>query len=302
MKETVAGSMLMRVPRTRTITTLAYLVMLGAVLGGCGDDSQVTFAPPSGSGAGDDGPQHVHGLGVNPSDDALMIATHSGLFRAAAGSDVAERVTDQRQDTMGFTVVGPDRFLGSGHPDLRENLPPLLGLIRSQDAGQNWEPVSLLGRADFHVLRAAGARLYGVNATDGRLYVSADGGRTWAKRTPPAPLLDLAAAPGRAEQVVASTEDGLFVSRDVGLRWRPMNSEAAGLLAWSRDDVLYLVDGAGQVFLSADGGSSWRERGGVGGRPAAFVHDGPDLYVALHTNEVKVSTDGGRSWRPRVRP
>jgi hypothetical protein len=292
----------MGVPRAGTSTAIVCLVIFGAVLAGCGDDSQVKFAPPSGSGAGDEGPQHVHGLGVNPSDDALMIATHSGLFRAAAGSDTAERVTEQRQDTMGFTVVGPDRFLGSGHPDLRENLPSLLGLIRSQDAGQSWEPVSLLGRADFHVLRAAGTRIYGVNATDGKLYVSADGGRTWAKRTPPAPLFDLAAAPGRPERVVASSEDGLFVSHDAGLRWRPMNREAAGLLAWSHGDALYLVDGTGQVFLSADGGGSWRERGGVGGRPAAFVHDGADLYVALHTNEVKVSTDEGRSWRTRVRP
>jgi hypothetical protein len=283
-------------------TALACLLVLGVVLAGCGDDSQVTFAPPRGSGVGDDGPQHVHGLGVNPSDDALMIATHSGLFRAAAGSDVAERVTDQRQDTMGFTVVGPDRFLGSGHPDLREDLPSLLGLIRSEDAGQSWEPVSLLGRADFHVLRAAGRRIYGVNATDGRLYVSADGGRSWAKRTPPAPLLDLAAQPGRPEQVVASSEDGLFVTDDAGASWRPMNREAVGLLAWSRGDALHLVDGNGRVFLSADGGGSFRERGGVGGQPAAFVHDGADLYVALHTNEVKVSTDGGQSWRTRVRP
>jgi hypothetical protein len=286
----------------RTSTAIACLMVSGVLLVGCGDDSQVTFAPPRGGGAGDEGPQHVHGLGINPSDDSLLIATHTGLFRAAADSDVADRVTDQRQDTMGFTVVGPDTFLGSGHPDLREELPPLLGLIRSQDAGQNWKSVSLLGRADFHVLRAAGTRIYGVNATDGRLYVSADGGHTWDKRTPPAPLFDLAAAPGHPEQVVASSEEGLFVSRDAGLRWRPVNRDAAGLLAWSRGDALYLVDGTGQVFLSPDAGGSWRERGGVGGQPAAFVHDGADLYVALHSNEVKVSTDGGRSWRTRVRP
>ena len=217
-----SGSILSGVLRSRMSTALVGLLVSGVVIAGCGDDSQVTFAPPSGSGAGDEGPQHVHGLGVNPRDDALMIATHSGLFRVAAGSDAAERVSDRRQDTMGFTVVGPDSFLGSGHPDLRENLPSLLGLIRSQDAGKNWEPVSLLGRADFHVLRAAGARIYGVNATDGRLYVSADGGRTWAKRTPPAPLLDLAAAPGRPEQVVASSEEGLFGEPR---RWPQMASD-----------------------------------------------------------------------------
>jgi hypothetical protein len=35
----------------------------------------------------------------------------------------ARRVADRYQDTMGFTVTGPDRFLGSGYPDGRDDLP-----------------------------------------------------------------------------------------------------------------------------------------------------------------------------------
>src|SRR3712207_8020737 len=56
---------------------------------------------------------------------------------------------------------------GSGHPDARDDLPPLLGLIRSDDGGRAGEPVSLLGEAHFHVLRTAGDRIYGVNSADG---------------------------------------------------------------------------------------------------------------------------------------
>jgi hypothetical protein len=276
-------------------------VLVVVVLMGCGGDSDVRFAPPQGA---EDraGPEHVHGLGINPSDGALMIATHSGLFRAEQGSSSAQRVGDRRQDTMGFTVVGPDRFLGSGHPDLRDDLPPLLGLIRSEDAGRSWESVSLLGQADFHVLRTVGTRIYGVNATDGKLMVSDDGGRRWATRAPPGALFDLAAAPGRPDVVVGSGEDGLFVSRDAGASWRPLHRRAAGLLAWPRPDALYLVDGRGRVYVSADAGRSWRQRGDVGGQPAALAPHRSDLYVALHTNEVKLSTDGGRSWRTRVMP
>ena len=77
----------------------------------------------------DPGPIHVHGLGVNPADGALFVATHTGLFRAARGEMRAQRVGGRYQDTMGFAVVGPDRFLGSGHPDGHEQLPPFLGLI-----------------------------------------------------------------------------------------------------------------------------------------------------------------------------
>ena len=104
----------------------------------------------------DPGLIHVHGLGLNPKDGALFIATHTGLFRLAAGERNPERVAGRYQDTMAFTVVGPGRFLGSGHPDGRERLPPFLGLIESRDAGQSWRPVSLLGKVDFHLLEVVG--------------------------------------------------------------------------------------------------------------------------------------------------
>jgi len=42
--------------------------------------------------------------------------------------------------------------LASGHPDLRESKPVLLGLIESRDAGQTWEPLSMEGRSDSHAL------------------------------------------------------------------------------------------------------------------------------------------------------
>ncbi len=97
-------------PRLR-VTVAALLG--AAVIAACGSDNPPAFEPPA-SGAGDSGAEHIHGLGINPRDGSLMIATHSGLFRAAPSSRKAGRVGDRRQDTMGFTVVGPDRFLGSG--------------------------------------------------------------------------------------------------------------------------------------------------------------------------------------------
>jgi hypothetical protein len=274
------------------------LLVLGAllvVLAGCGgEDTAPVVSPPEA-----DGPQHIHGLGINPSDQALIIATHTGLFRAAPSQRQASRITDRHQDTMGFTVVGPDRFLGSGHPDLREDLPPLLGLIRSDDAGRSWQPVSLLGQADFHVLRAAGARIYGFDSTQSRLMASSDGGRTWKENRPPDPLLDLAIDPQDPDRIVASTEAGLFISRDAGATWRALHSDRAGLLAW-RDDGLVLVDLAGDVSRSTDGGRRFEPVGEIGGQPAAFATHGEDLYVALHTNAVLVSGDRGRSWQERV--
>lgn len=273
-------------------------MLLLALLAGCGgSDAPSEPAPPVAAEA--EGASHIHGLGVDPADGSLYIATHTGLFRAAEGESRGRRVGDRRQDTMGFTVAGPGDFLGSGHPDARDGLPPLLGLIRSTDGGRTWQPVSLLGEADFHVLRTAGSRIYGFDATQGRLMVSADGGRTWDERRPPGALFDLAIDPASADRIVVSSDQGLFASRDGGRRWRRLDPRLVGLLAWSRAGLV-LVDGGGTVHRSADAGRTWKEIGDIGGRPAALSLDGEVLHAALHSNVVKASSDGGRTWRVRA--
>ena len=273
-----------------------------AVLAGCGEAETERAAqepPPS----GDPGPVHVHGLGVNPRDGALFIATHTGLFRAPAGDAKARRVGDRLQDTMGFTVVGPDRFLGSGHPDGRDRLPPFLGLIESSDGGRTWKPRSLLGRSDFHVLEAAGESVYGFG-TDWKtrrqqFLVSDDGGRSWTRRRAPEPFVSLTVKPGEARRLVASGERALYDSADGGAKWR-RRAGAPGLVAWREGGGLSLLDANGEAW-AAEGGSLQRV-GSAGGRPAALAAEGGDLYVALHDGTVKVSRDAGRSWSVRSQP
>jgi hypothetical protein len=259
-----------------------------------------------GARSADSGPVHVHGLGVNPSDGSLFIATHTGLYRTNEGESRAVRVGDSSQDTMGFTIIGPDRFLGSGHPDLRQDLPPLLGLIESTDAGESWESISLLGEADFHVLRSAGERVYGYDATNDRLLASVDEGRSWDELARPGPMLDLAVHPSERNHLVASAQGplgpALFASRDGGKNWRPVG-ETLGLLAWPAPDRLYAVTLDGEVLRSADDGGRFERRGEIGGEPAAFVAQGDeDLYVALHDGTIKRSIDGGASWSVRSVP
>lgn len=136
--------------------------------------------------------RHVHGLGVNPSDDTLYAATHQGLYRL--GDDGPARLVSTRTpDLMGFTVVGPDRFLASGHPDGRGDEPWSLGLLESGDAGATWQPRSLDGEVDFHGIDATGATVYGVDAVSGSLMVTTDL-RRWQQR-PDTAMEDLAVSP-----------------------------------------------------------------------------------------------------------
>ncbi|MGH3136369.1 MAG: F510_1955 family glycosylhydrolase [Gaiellaceae bacterium] len=260
-----------------------------------------------GTSAADAGPVHVHGLGIDPADNALFIATHTGLFRVGERDSKAVRVGDSYQDTMGFTVVGENRFLGSGHPDLRTDLPPLLGLLESTDSGRNWEPISLLGEADFHVLRSAGNHVYGYDASNDRLLASQDAGRTWDAVERPAPLLDLVIDPRDSRHVVAAggsdLAEGLYESRDGGESWAHVGGNVGGLLAWPTAERLFLVDGGGNVFVSGDGGRRLEHRGIVGGQPAALLATSADeLFVALHDGTIKRSTDGGTTWTIRSTP
>jgi hypothetical protein len=166
----------------------------------------------------DPGLVHIHGLGTNPQDGALYAATHTGLFVVRDGG--TSRVADRHQDTMGFTVIGPDHFIASGHSDFRDpkllkaGRPPLLGLVESRDAGRNWEPASLLGEVDFHVLEVAHANVYGFDATSGRFMVSSDR-RRWQTRST-ASLTDFAVSPRDGELIIAATGRGLMGSADGG--------------------------------------------------------------------------------------
>ena len=287
--------------RTPFARCLAAVVAMSAVATGCGGDDDGGGRGPVVS---DPGPIHVHGLGVNPRDGALFVATHTGLFRAPPREAKATRVGERYQDTMGFTVVGPDHFLGSGHPDGRDNLPPFLGLIESRDAGRSWKPISLLGRSDFHVLEAAGERVYGFGSDfesrRAQFLVSSDGGETWDEREVPEPLLSLAVHPDDPDRLVASGESAIYESRDGARSWRRRAAEA-GLVVWRSSDELVLIGGDGVARASGDA-AAWRERGRVGGQPAALEAERDGLYVALHDGTIKRSTDGGRSWTVRSRP
>jgi hypothetical protein len=255
----------------------------------------------------DPGPIHVHGLGINSADGSLFIATHTGLFRVGKTSRKAVRVANRYQDTMGFSTVGPNRFIGSGHPDARaQKLPPLLGLIESTDAGKTWNPISLLGDADFHVLRSAGARVYGYDASNDRLLASADEGRSWKELDKPGQIVDLAPDPGDPQRLVATAvgglEAGIYESHNAGKTWKLL-SDAIGLLAWPAPGRLYLIDDQGLVLSSAEGGRRLVARGEIGGRPAALLAVSKnELYVALHDGTIKRSTNGGSTWTVRSTP
>ena len=234
-----------------------------------------------------------------------MIATHTGLFRARADGNDPVRVAGRFQDTMGFTVVGPDHFLGSGHPGSVRDDPPFLGLIESRDAGNKWRPISLRGEVDFHVLEAQGKIVYGFGSDfetrQARFLRSEDGGRSWKRLSPPEPLTGLAIDPRDSRLIVALGEERGHVSRDAGSTWRPLGVPG-GLVTWTPEIGLVAVDFSGVIRGTDDPMGNWDEVGRVDSSPAALEGVGDELLVATHEARVLSSRDGGRSWNEILRP
>ena len=273
---------------------LAVLAVLVVVVR---DDDSPRTASSSG------GVAHVHGLGINPADGDLYAATHLGLYRVPA-SGKAQRVGDAVQDTMGFAVVGPDRFLGSGHPDPRDKdlrkpgSPPLLGLIESTNGGRTWKPLSLLGEADFHSLVSAHGKVYGYDSTGGRFMVSEDG-RRWDTRSEIG-IGAFAVDPGDGDHVVAMTERGLADSGDGGRSWQPVEGPQLAFVSWGTELGLWGVSRTGQTYRRVD--DRWEPRAALAGQPQALLVAGTDVYAAATADDATAiyrSTDAGGSWQLR---
>jgi len=230
--------------------------------------------------------------GHQPPDGTLYVATHDGLYRLAADG-TAKRVGDGRQDTMGFTIAGPNQFLASGHPAPGQNGPKHLGLIESGDAGATWTTRSLAGGADFHALRFRHNTVYGYNSVRGQLIASTDR-TTWQTRSTIS-LRDFDVSPTDPQTLLATTDTGVQRSRDGGATWTPAGGPPLLLLAWETTDRLWGLTTTGDIVRSADG-SAWNPSGKLAGQATAFAaHDGT-LYAAMHERGIFRSTDSGATW------
>ncbi len=282
--------------RSRAATAITAAV-LAAVLAACSSSADTSSDTESAEGSGSLAVSHVHGLGIDPADGRLYVATHEGVI-AVTGNGTAKRVGDTA-DYMGFTVIGPKTFLGSGHPAEDSDDHGNRGLIQSTDSGRTWKTLSLGGTTDFHALKYAHDTVYGYDSTRGVLRVSTDR-TTWDSRAELA-ALDIAVSPKDRDVVLATTEDGVARSTDGGRTFGAGSGQVLAFLSWPAADALYGVDLAGGLHRSTDSGATWTKTGPVpGGRPQALTAVDAKRVLAATQDGVYESRDGGRTFTQRL--
>jgi photosystem II stability/assembly factor-like uncharacterized protein len=262
-------------------------ILTGALASACSSN-----APESAPPAIVPGMVHIHGLGINPSDETLNVATHYGLFTVKPGQ-APQPVGDLVQDFMGFTVTGPDEFLASGHPDPTDRQqPPHLGLIKSSDAGQSWESLSLHGSADFHALEYRHGRVYGLDSQSGTVMVSPDT-QSWQRRAE-VPASDLAVSPADADEILATTRHGLLRSTDGAMTFSAVNgAPALVLVSWPERGPLLGADIEGSLYASTNAGQTWQPRHALNANPQALLAAGNgQVYIATDTAIYTSTNDG----------
>ncbi|MEU9010725.1 F510_1955 family glycosylhydrolase [Streptomyces sp. NPDC048479] len=241
---------------------------------------------------------HIHGLGIDPADNRLYVATHEGIFTPGEGG-AAQRVGDSRDDFMGLTVAKAKRFLASGHPAPGADGPGNRGLIESNDSGKTWKTRSLAGEVDSHSLDYADGTIYGYDSANGLLRVSKDG-TTWQDRAR-LRALDIAVSPNDPDTVLATTAEGVAKSIDGGKTFAAGKQPVMALVSWAKPDALYGIDTSGGLNRSTDAGMTWQKTATVpGGQPQALTAVDAQHVLAATQDGVYESRDGGKTFTKRL--
>lgn len=264
--------------------------------------------------------QHLAGLST-PLISSLHVARggmllaggmNGEIFRSLNGGESWERAT-----LLHAASLAPVTCLASS-PNFDRDGTALAGtegggVWRTEDSGRRWLPANfgLVDQSVQALLCAAswGKQELALAGTSEGLFRSTNGGRAWREVDWPFPDLAISALAADTEDAAsevcyAGTEEGfVYVSTDAGRAWKRLSQPNAG----SPVNALYVLPGSGGqtvlagttegVFLSEDGGSTWREVCSEIGAVLSLASTGQLVVAGSYDSGVWQSEDGGRSWR-----
>lgn len=254
---------------------------------------------------------HVYALDFDPQEPRrLYLATEGGgLWKSEDAGETFRQINEGfvSRRAAGLAVAGGRMYMnvvGDG---------AWSGLYESRDGGASWSAVEKSKTfPESHVTRLAACPSRDdllLAGNDERIYRSRDGGRTWASlRIGGGARLRIQAlacvAYGGKEVLLAGTDTGLWRSLDQGSSWQPVQITKANirhsvqeLIAAQADGGRVLARTAHTVYLSADGGASWRVLSML--FPAASIYDmaiTERTLLAATASGLYLSADEGAHW------
>lgn len=241
-----------------------------------------------------------HSLLVAPGDpNRIWLGTHVGLHESSDGGRSWTDAGLSGQDAMNLARApgGSETVWAAGH----------LVLAKSTDGGESWVDVRPAGLPSLDVHGFATdprneKTLWAAVAGEG-LFRSTDGGQSFSlvSRQVGPGVMALGVAP--AGRVLAGDmQQRLMASTDEGQTWTPVLPEGLmGLAINPRTPSRVLATGQSGVWLSMDGGSTWRivQPMAKGAGPVAWAPSAPKRGYAVGFDRMLYeTTDSGASWRP----
>ncbi|MGH3103698.1 MAG: WD40/YVTN/BNR-like repeat-containing protein [Gaiellaceae bacterium] len=177
------------------------------------------------------------------------------------------------------------------------------GLFETQDGGRTWAQASLVDRDAMNLARTPAKTIWA--AGHGVLAKSTDAGETWEEVSPPGlPHLDVhgfAADPKNAERLYAAiANDGLYRSLDGGASFSLVSKEVGPAvfgLAVTPSGAVLAGDTQKGVFMSRDGGTSWKQVLKESALGIAVNPRRPKIVLAAGTSGLFRSLDQGETWK-----
>jgi hypothetical protein len=281
----------MTTPRRFALFALAVAILAS----GCGSGDASTVAR-----AGDLG--HIHDL-VLEADGDLLVASHTGLYRIER-TDHAVLVGDEQHDLMAMAAQA-DTLIASGHPNLLmeryqvEGRPPFLGLVRSNDSGESWEIVDLLGDADFHALAPTPTGLFAAETT-GRIWFLDETSGQWSQLGE-VEARDLAVNPADPTQQLAPDYDaGVWASNDGAVTWTRLDTAPPLIeIEWESAQGIVGITVDGGVWVSDELEDAWTETAAFDSADEVetfYIDPDGNWWVTVHGGAIFHSTDAGATW------
>jgi photosystem II stability/assembly factor-like uncharacterized protein len=180
------------------------------------------------------------------------------------------------------------------------------GIFVTPDYGQNWNFL-LGGIPTYHVSSVSWNGKDMLAATDIGVFISADRGLTWTKKSNGIPAMDeyntvTCVAGNGTDQYAGTYSTGIFVSHDGGENWThatlPVEEHFYAMCFFINNTGVYVGTFCGGILFSSDNGHTWTSMNN--GLPAvtantSIVQVGSKLFLATYGG-VYSSGDNGHTW------